>query len=87
VLLAAELEKVRGAGCERALVWRSAVVRRAERAPRVTLRRARCQVAAELGDAVRIVKVDTDAEPDLSSQLQARPAAKKCNARVAQKAR
>jgi hypothetical protein len=35
-------------------------------------------VAAELGDAVRIVKVDTDAEPDLSSQLQARPSAKKC---------
>lgn len=30
------------------------------------------QVAAELGPAVRIVKVDTDAEPDLSSQLQVR---------------
>ena len=25
-----------------------------------------------MGDQVRIVKVDTDAEPDLSSQLQAR---------------
>ena len=29
-------------------------------------------MAAELGDAVRIVKVDTEAEPELSSQLQVR---------------
>ena len=28
------------------------------------------QVAEELGDKVRIVKVDTDKEPQLSSQLQ-----------------
>lgn len=30
----------------------------------------RMQVAADLGDAIRIVKVDTDANPMLSSQLQ-----------------
>jgi len=31
-------------------------------------------VAEELGDKVRIVKVDTEAEPELSSQLQVRAA-------------
>lgn len=32
------------------------------------------QVAEELGDTVRIVKVDTDENPDVSSQLQVLPA-------------
>ena len=31
------------------------------------------QVAEELGDAVRILKVDTDENPELSSQLQVSP--------------
>jgi hypothetical protein len=30
------------------------------------------RVAADLGDSVKILKVDTDENPDLSSQLQAR---------------
>jgi thiol-disulfide isomerase/thioredoxin len=65
VLLAAELEKVRpGSG------WGS-------RLRTFTIgcltRCAVAQVAEELGDAVKIVKVDTDVEQDLASQLQARP--------------
>jgi hypothetical protein len=64
VLLATELEKAR---------WRVlgglapvCLFAQAARSPLLL------QVAEELGDTVRIVKVDTDAEPDLSSQLQAR---------------
>ena len=35
------------------------------------------QVAKELGDKVRIIKVDTDKNPDLSSQLRVRQQASK----------
>ena len=41
---------------------------------RLTSHHGAPQVAEELGDAVRIVKIDTEAEPELSSQLQVRTA-------------
>ena len=63
VLMAAELEKARREADTR---WP------AMHGPELTPSAA--QVAEELGDAVRIVKIDTEAEPELSSQLQVRAA-------------